>query len=727
MRKDMQASGSLIVLLVSLTMTVIAFAIPVATHAAAPAISGCPIFPADNVWNTPIDTMQVDTNSSAYISTIGANTGVHPDFGSGLWDGGPIGIPYNVVPGTQPKVAIGFDYADESDPGPYPIPPNPLIEGGSQSTGDRHVLVIDSDNALLYETWSTYPKSGGTWHAGSGAVFNLRSNALRPAQWTSSDAAGLPVLAGLLRYDDVASGEVTHAVRFTAPQTRQAYIWPARHYASSLTAVKYPPMGQRFRLKASFDISTFSAQTQVILRGLKKYGMILADNGSSWFISGAPDSRWNNDVLVGELSRVKGSDFEAIDESPLIVSPDSAQACSNGTTNLPPNADAGPDQSVDAGALVTLNGSNSTDTDDGIASYRWTQISGTRVVLSNSSAASTTFKAPEVGTSGEALTFSLTVTDRGGLQSTDTCIVNVAWANAPPTANAGPDQTVPEGSVVTLNGSGSTDPDDGIASYSWKQTGGISVALQGSGTDHPSFTAPDVGQGGRTLTFELTVTDVGGLKSADSCIVNVGWVDAPPVANAGSNQNVYVGQTVKLDGSGSTDPDDGIASYLWTQTSGPPVKLSGAKAIAPTFKAPAMTQDGTALGFLLTVKDRSGLSSTARCAIYVYKKHPDLTGSWTAFGYTNPKLTGTLQVRNAGNGNAGQFTTSFYLSADGVSPGQLIGKHTVTSLKAGARLNVGFSHSQAGLSKQYIVAVIDSGRQVAESLESNNAISRVIP
>jgi hypothetical protein len=318
-------SFSIFLLCLLLASVACGWAAPVSADAASPTIAGCPIFPPDNVWNAAIDTMPVDPGSSSYIASIGAATGLHPDFGSGLWDGGPMGTPYNVVAGTQPKVSITFDYADESDPGPYPIPPNPQIEGGSQSTGDRHVLVLDTDNAVLYEAWSTYPNASGGWHAGSGAVFDLRSNTLRPSGWTSADAAGLPVLPGLLRYDEVASGEITHAVRFTAPITRKAFIWPARHYASSNTDPRYPPMGQRFRLKANYDISAFSPETQVILRALKKYGMILADNGSAWYISGCPDSRWNNDVLVGELRRVKGSDFEAIDESSLMVSPDSGQ------------------------------------------------------------------------------------------------------------------------------------------------------------------------------------------------------------------------------------------------------------------------------------------------------------------------------------------------------------------------------------------------------------------
>src|SRR5512139_1526841 len=261
---------------------------------ALPALDGCPLFPGDNVWNTPVETLAADPNSQAYVNTIGPSRGLHPDFGSGLWNGGPIGIPYTVVPGEQARVAVTFEYASESDPGPYPIPPDAAIEGGPQSEGDRHILVVDRDNCMLYELYAAYPQDNGTWQAGSGAIFDLRSNALRPSTWTSADAAGLPVLPGLVRYDEVASGEIRHAIRFTAPKTRKAYVWPARHYASSLTSLTYPPMGQRFRLKAGFDVSGFSQEVQVILRALKTYGVILADNGSAWFISGVPDERWNN-------------------------------------------------------------------------------------------------------------------------------------------------------------------------------------------------------------------------------------------------------------------------------------------------------------------------------------------------------------------------------------------------------------------------------------------------
>jgi hypothetical protein len=282
-----------------------------------------PMFPGDNVWNVAIDTLPVDANSAAYITTIGAAKTMHADFGT-VYNGAPNGIPFIVVPGSQPRVAVSFDYADESDPGPYPVPPDAPIEGGPSSTGDRHVLVVDRDGGKLYELFAAYPNPDGSWHAGSGAIFNLDGNALRPAGWTSADAAGLPILPGLVRYEEVVAGEIPHALRFTAPQTRNAFIWPARHKASSLTGTNYPPMGQRFRLKASVDIASFGPNVQVILRALKKYGMFLADNGSSWFLSGAPDPRWDDDELH-QLGRLTGADFEAVDESALMADPDSGR------------------------------------------------------------------------------------------------------------------------------------------------------------------------------------------------------------------------------------------------------------------------------------------------------------------------------------------------------------------------------------------------------------------
>jgi hypothetical protein len=288
--------------------------------------AGCSFFPANNIWNRRVDALPPDANSGLYVQTIGSGSGLHADFGSGLWNGGPIGIPYTTVPVAQPRVPMAFGYAAESDPGPYPFPANAPIEGGPQSSGDRHVLVVETGSCNLYETWDSWPTPDGSWYAGSGARFDLNGNSLRPAGWTSADAAGLPILPGLVRYEEVVGGRIDHALRFTAPQTRRAYIWPARHYASSLTGAQHPPMGQRFRLKASFDISGFSAANQVILRALKEYGMFLADNGSAWYLSGAPDERWNNDDLQVLQVRVHGSDFEAVDESSLMIDPDSAEA-----------------------------------------------------------------------------------------------------------------------------------------------------------------------------------------------------------------------------------------------------------------------------------------------------------------------------------------------------------------------------------------------------------------
>jgi hypothetical protein len=334
-----------------------------------PTLEGCPVFPADNVWNTPIDQLPVDPRSAAYIANIGQDRAVHPDFGSGLWEGVPIGIPYNVVPGTQPKVTISFEYEDESDSGPYPIPPDPEIEGGDDSTGDRHVVVLDKDNCLLYETWSTYPQPGGSWYAGSGAVFDLQSNTLRPSGWTSADAAGLPILPGLVRYDEVAAEEIHHAIRFTAPYTRRAYVWPARHCASNLTSLNYPPMGQRFRLKANFDISGFSPEVKVILTALKRYGMILADNGGAWFVTGVPDSRWDNDMLVSELGQVKGSDFEAVDESYLMIDPDSGQARQGDIDTQTPTVPTNLKATVISSTQIDLSWTASTD-NVGVMGYR---------------------------------------------------------------------------------------------------------------------------------------------------------------------------------------------------------------------------------------------------------------------------------------------------------------------------------------------------------------------
>jgi hypothetical protein len=283
-------------------------------------LRGKQVFPADSPWNQDISTLPVDSNSDNLIASIGVNATLHPDFGT-VYNGAPNGISYVVVAGTQPLVPINFtDYGNQSDPGPYPVPTNAPIEGGPGSTGDRHVIVVDRDNWKLYEMYSSYPVNGGvSWNAASGAIFDLYSNALRPAGWTSADAAGLPIFPGLVRYDEVfEQGEIKHALRFTAQTTRRAYIYPARHFASSDTSPNRPPMGMRVRLKASFDISTFSPRMQVILRAMKKHGMILADNGSNWFISGAPDPRWSDDEL-NALKTIRGSSFEVVQMGTIVT------------------------------------------------------------------------------------------------------------------------------------------------------------------------------------------------------------------------------------------------------------------------------------------------------------------------------------------------------------------------------------------------------------------------
>jgi hypothetical protein len=271
------------------------------------ALGNLQVFPADNPWNTDISNEETDANSNNIIAGIGNEIHLHPDFGT-VWENAPIGIPYNLVGKNQSMKAISFQYNSESDPGPYPIPPEALVEAGS----DRHVLVIDTINLKLYEMFSAGRNSDETWNAGSGAVYDLASNALRPDYWTSADAAGLPIFPGLVRYDEVVEkGVINHALRFTVQNTRNAFIHPATHAASNSSNANYPPMGMRVRLKAGFDISGFSPHVRVILKALKKYGMFVADNGSNWYISGSPDSRWDDDEL-GELKSIKGNNFEVV-------------------------------------------------------------------------------------------------------------------------------------------------------------------------------------------------------------------------------------------------------------------------------------------------------------------------------------------------------------------------------------------------------------------------------
>jgi hypothetical protein len=287
-----------------------------ATLLTAPTLAGCPVFPADSAWNRRVDALPVARNSAALMRSIGLDAHFHADFGSGTWDGGPIGIPYTVVDGSQQRVRVSFDYADESDRGPYPIPSDAPIEGGRDADGDRHVLVVDKAACKLYELFDAHPLDRGrAWHAGSGAAWDLRSNRLRPKTWTSADAAGLPILPGLARYPEVAQGAIRHALRFTAPRTRTAFVWPARHQAGESGSRALPPMGLRVRLKRSVSLRGLPRQARIVATAMKRYGLMLADNGSPWYVSGAPDPRWDNDQLHA-LDRLDGRDFEVVTVRP---------------------------------------------------------------------------------------------------------------------------------------------------------------------------------------------------------------------------------------------------------------------------------------------------------------------------------------------------------------------------------------------------------------------------
>jgi hypothetical protein len=307
-------------------------------------------FPADNLWNQNIANATVDPNSAAIINFIGTSDPVHPDFGSGEFDGSSIGIPYIVVDSSQAPVVINFTaFGDESDPGPMPVPATAPIEGyPNPGNGDRHVLVVDNSNCWLYELYSSFPQSDGSWNVGSAAVWDLTADEQRPLTWTSADAAGLSIFAGLARYDEVASGEIKHALRFTLQDSRAAFVPPASHWAANSTNANAAPMGMRMRLKASFDISQFSATNQVILTALQQYGMIMADNGSNMFISGAPDDRWDNDDLHN-LDQVTAADFEVVTMNPIYTQ-------ANLPTGATPviNAFTASSSTVSAGTQVTL-------------------------------------------------------------------------------------------------------------------------------------------------------------------------------------------------------------------------------------------------------------------------------------------------------------------------------------------------------------------------------------
>jgi hypothetical protein len=331
-------------------------------------------FPADNLWNRDISSAAVDSNSAALISYIGTSTAVHPDFGAGLYAGSSMGIPYVAVDSTQSPVTINFTaYGDESDPGPMPVPANAPIEGEPSPSGDRHVLVVDNNQCWLYELYNAAPASGGAWNADSAAVWDMLADEQRPYSWTSADAAGLPIFPGLIRYDEVAAGAINHAIRFTLQHSRAALTPPASHWAANSSDANAAPMGMRMRLKASFGVSGFSQKNQVILAALKKYGIIMADNGSSMYLSGAPDDRWDNDDLHN-LAALTAADFEVIQMNPVYT----AGNLPSGNAPQITSFTATP-ASVSAGNSVTLNwsvtGASYVIISPGIGAVRGTSVS----------------------------------------------------------------------------------------------------------------------------------------------------------------------------------------------------------------------------------------------------------------------------------------------------------------------------------------------------------------
>jgi hypothetical protein len=444
-------------------------------------IAGCPAFPANSIYNTPIDTLPVHPQSTNWINNIAPTTGLR-------WD---TTIPYNVVPGTQPMVPLSIAAVDESDPGPYPIPSNAAIENGS----DLHVLVVDKDHCVLYETDGASLNPDGSWSVYSAAKWSLLSNALRPAFWTSADAAGLPMTNLLLRYDEVASGQVNHAIRFTAPRTQRLFLWPARHYASSNTDPTLPPMGARFRLKANFDISGFSPTNQIILKAMKKYGIILADNGLPWFFQLATDSRWDGNDLDNLRWGTVGTNFEAVDESSLMIDPDSGAAIQPNSPAVLSSISVNPN-SVTGGNTVSLT-VNLTAAATG---------AGATVMLTGSNAA---FPAQSVTVSAGLLTQAFNVTTATVASATPVTITasyNGATATASLTVN--PSASVPPLTVTgltltpsSLNGGNSTSAKVTLSGPA--PSAGVTVALTSSNTAVVASTTVSVAAGSSSASITI--------------------------------------------------------------------------------------------------------------------------------------------------------------------------------------------------------------------------------
>lgn len=476
-------------------------------------------------------------------------------------------------------------------------------------------------------------------------------------------------------------------------------------------------------ISATFALKTYTIKASAGTNGtISPSGTVTVNHGASQTFTITPETNYKVADVV-----VDGTSVGPVTSHTLsAVTADHTVSATFSAENQPPVAAAGPEQTVKEGEVVKLSGLNSTDPDDGIDSYLWVQLSGTPVIpVEGIKTAETSFTAPPVGMEGESLSFRLTVTDKAGQAKTDDCIVNVVWVNVPPVANAGPQQTVPEWENVMLDGSQSSDPDGGALTYFWEQTAGPSVELSNPNDARPTFTAPEVGAEGGSLTFNLTVTDNGGLKSSAACIVNVTWVNQVPVAQAGADQNATVGQVVVLDGSQSSDPDGGTLTYAWRQTAGWPVTLSNPAAMSPTFTVPAEAANGVPLAFSLTVKDNGGLTAEDSCSVTVTAPTgPDLTGAWESFSANSYYLTGLFRAKNAGTQKSAKFKTTFYLSSDGVKLDKLLATVSIPALNPGQTYPLTLSaRLTSDMVGKTILAVVDSANQVKETNEGNNKIA----
>jgi len=432
------------------------------------------VFPSDNPWNIDISAFPVNSNSANYVTSIGATTQLHPDFGTQL-SGVPWGIPFDVVPGTQPDVPMDFvTYPAESDPGPYPFPPDCPVEGGlaAPASSDRHALVIDKDHHLLYELYNAFPQSNGSWTASNGASFNLASNAMRPLGWTSADAAGLPVFPGLARYDEVAAGAIRHALRFTVQTSQNTFLYPARHFASSSSNANLPPMGLRFRLKASTNLSGLSPEALIIATCLQHYGMMVADNGSNWFVSGAPDPGWN-DTDINTLKTLHGSDFEAIDTSSMDPS-------INTTPPAVPHGLA----AVAGSNQVVLSWSANTDTD--LLGYRVFSASaagGPWSEVSSGPVQATTFTAGGLS-GGTLLYFQITAEDNATNQSSPCAVVSATPGGAATTSGTA-SATASATATSSSTGSAAATATGATSATATTSSGSTATASSGAGGAGP--------------------------------------------------------------------------------------------------------------------------------------------------------------------------------------------------------------------------------------------------